>query len=293
MARSLEKFQHRFITVENNETMRKILFVIMCTFFFACQSDKKGDQSNDSTAVAHRAKTDTLTFNYDSLKVYSKTPLSPDKRVTDTSKAVIMYPVFQDSILNKFLEQQVCRAANNNPDLTYSTYKELATDFIARYDDFRKNNDDNIQTWFLDAQLYVLLQKPGYISLRLDNVDYAGGAHANPTFTYLNYDLNRHQPIPLDSLLKAGSRPKLEAIAERIFRKNEGLSPTQSFENTYFFENGKFRINENYTLTRQGIEFLYNPYEIKSYAEGITKLLIPYAEIKDLTKPNSIISTFQ
>jgi hypothetical protein len=273
--------------------MRKTLFAIICTFFFACQSDKKGEQSKDSATVARSANADTLTFNYDSIKVYSKAPLSTDKRVTDTSKAVIMYPVFQDSILNKFLEQQVCKAANNNPDLHYSTYKELATDFIARYDDFRKNNDDNIQTWFLDAQLYVLLQKPGYISLRLDNVDYAGGAHANPTFVYINYDLNRHQSIPLDSLLKTGSRPKLEAIAERIFRKNEGLSPTQSFENTYFFENGKFRLNENYTLTRQGIEFLYNPYEIKSYAEGITKLLIPYAEIKDLTRPNSIISRFQ
>jgi hypothetical protein len=273
--------------------MKKLLFAILCTCFFACQSDRKGEQSNNPGRGENGATVDTLTFNYDSVKVYSKTPLSPDKRVTDTSKAVIMYPVFQDSTLNKFLEQQVCKAANNNPDLHFSTYKELATDFIARYDDFRKDNDDNIQTWFLDAQLYVLLQKPGYISLRLDNVDYAGGAHANPTFSYINYDLSRHQAIPLDSLLKPGSQPKLEVIGERIFRKNEGLSPTQSLENGYFFESGKFHLNKNYTLTKQGLEFLYNPYEIKSYAEGTTKLLIPYAEIKDLMRPNSIISRFQ
>jgi hypothetical protein len=34
---------------------------------------------------------------------------------------------------------------------------------------------------------------------------------------------------------------------------------------------------------------LYNPYEIKPYVAGTTKLVIPYTEIKDLIKPNSII----
>jgi hypothetical protein len=272
--------------------MRKLLLALLCTCFFACQSDKKGEQSKDTANLEKGPLTDTLTFNYDSVKVYSKTPVSTDKRVTDTSKAVIMYPVFEDSTLNRLLEERVCKAANNNPDFHYSTYKQLATDFIARFDDFKKNNDDNIQTWFLDAQLYVLLQKPGYISLRLDNVDYAGGAHANPTFSYFNYDLKKHEAIVLDSLLTPGSRPKLEAIGERIFRKNEGISQTQSLNNNYFFEGGKFRLNDNYTLTREGLAFLYNPYEIKAYAEGTTKLVIPYAEIKHIIRPNSIISRF-
>ncbi|MNL65691.1 hypothetical protein D3C87_1900590 [compost metagenome] len=83
---------------------------------------------------------------------------------------------------------------------------------------------------------------------------------------------------------------KLTAVAEKIFRKNEKLSPTESLKDKYFFENDTFSLNQNFTITEKGLKFLYNPYEIKAYVYGTTELLIPFAELKDIAKPNSLLN---
>jgi hypothetical protein len=270
--------------------MKKLVILSCLACLFACQSEKKNDKSTDSLSQTHAQTRDTLTFAYDSVKVYSKTPVSTDKRVTDTAKAVIEYPIFQDTALNAYLEKTVIGAANSNVDAEYASYAALAKGFIKSFDDFQKDNEDRIQTWFLDARLKVLLQKPGFISFSLNTLDYTGGAHVNPSFRYLNYDLSTHRLIKLDELLKPGAKPQLVKIAERIFRKNEGLSETASLANGYFFTNNQFALNENFLIKADGIEFLYNPYEIKPYASGKTRLQIPYEQIKTLIKPNTILS---
>jgi hypothetical protein len=270
--------------------MKKLLALCFIAFLFACQSDNKDSKVTDSLSQAPAPKLDTLTYVYDSVKVYSKTPVSSDKRVTDTAKAVIQYPVFKDTVLNNYLEKTVVAAANSNVDAVYANYAALANGFIKSFDTYQKDNEDRIQTWFLDARLRVLLQEPGFICFSLDNLDYMGGAHGNQSSRYLNYDLTTHRLIKLDDLFKPGSKAELVKIAEGIFRKNEGLSPTASLANGYFFTNNQFALNENFLILADGIEFLYNPYEIKPYASGKTRLMIPYEQIKALIKPNSILT---
>ena len=53
-----------------------------------------------------------------------------------------------------------------------------------------------------------------------------------------------------------------------------------------------FALNDNFLVTPVGIRFLYNEYEIKSYAEGQTELLIPYNKIKSLLRPQSVVSQY-
>ena len=81
---------------------------------------------------------------------------------------------------------------------------------------------------------------------------------------------------------------RLTYMASTIFRKQEGLSPTQSLEN-YFFENQKFSLNTNFLITKKGLLFYYNSYEIRSYAEGPMELLVPYTAISGLLKINPYI----
>lgn len=267
--------------------MRKLLLGFICVFMFACQSENKDKNATDSTGSA-AIDTDSLSYNYDSVKVYSKTPVSVDQNVTDTSKAVIIYPTFRDSNLNQFIEAQVCKITAT-PDKSYKSYEEITTNFIKSFDDYLSYNEDNIQTWFMDVDVHVEQQFKGMLVLKFTHVDYMGGAHPNSSFTYVNYNMESHNPISLDSLLKPNTFSTLQKVAEQIFRKNEGLSPEQSLANTYFFDKDQFHLNSNFKITREGLEFLYNPYEIKPYAAGVTKLLIPYQAIKNLIKPNSII----
>ncbi|RZM21765.1 MAG: DUF3298/DUF4163 domain-containing protein [Pedobacter sp.] len=269
--------------------MKKLGIILSAAVMMACNSEKKADKADDSAATATTATADSLFFHYDSVKVYSKNPVSKDARVTDTAKAVISYPVFSDKLINAFVEQR--SIVSNNPDKTYDSYKAYVQDFMNSFDDFQKTNKDRIQTWFLDVRTEVVRQQPGYLSMISKYANFQGGAHPNYVHTYLNYDPLKHREIILDSLLLPGAKPKLNAIAEQIFRKNEKLGPTESLKDKYFFENDTFKLNENFTVTDQGLKFLYNPYEIKAYVFGITELTIPFSQLTAIAKPNSLLST--
>ncbi|MFP5080908.1 DUF3298 domain-containing protein [Pedobacter sp. JCM 36344] len=268
--------------------MKRLGMALAIATIIACQSEKKTDQTIDSATNALQPSTDSISFKYDSVKVYSTNPVSADARVTDTAKAVISYPVFTDSKLNDFVLKKITGTVD--AEKTYSSYDSYAKGFIKDFDSFQKENPDRIQTWFLTINTKVIKQNPQYIAFYTTYINFSGGAHPNSSFTYQNYNPVTHQKIILDSLLLPGSNAKLNAIAENIFRKNEKLTPDQSLKNSYFFENDTFKLNDNFTVTDEGLLFLYNPYEIKAYAFGITKLLIPFSELKDIAKPKSLIS---
>lgn len=263
--------------------MKKIAILLFAAGLMACQSEKKTSGRTDTTAL-----TDTLTFRYDSVKVYSKNPLSKDKRITDTSKAVISYPVFKEQQVNAFFLKKILLTADSGTN--YVSLQEYANGFIKGFDDFQKTETERQQTWFLEISTKVVRQVPGYVSMKTSFVSFQGGAHPNSLFIFLNYNPISHQEIPLDSLLLPGAMPKLTKIAEEIFRKQEKLSPAASLADGYFFENNTFKLNDNFTVTADGLKFLYNPYEIKAYVFGTTELLIPFAALKAIAKPNSLLS---
>ncbi|MEJ2880334.1 DUF3298 and DUF4163 domain-containing protein [Pedobacter sp. GR22-6] len=251
----------------------------------ACQTEKKDAGQTDSATFT---AIDTLTYTYDSVRVYPKQPVSKNPAVTDTAKAVISYPVFKDSSLSSFVLKKVLATADEGR--SYSSYQTYAEGFTKEFEDFSTQQKDYQQTWFLDISTKVLRQEKGYIALQTRFVSYMGGAHPNSVFSYLNYDPVNKQEILLDSLILPGSMDKLNSIAEGIFRKNEKLAPGSNLKEGYFFENDKFSLNRNFTITEKGLQFLYNPYEIKAYVYGTTTLLIPFSELKGIARPNSLIS---
>jgi hypothetical protein len=124
--------------------------------------------------------------------------------------------------------------------------------------------------------------------LSLFSDSYTGGAHPNSSLIYVNYDVFSRKVIKLSDLINPAMMARLTYIASTIFRKQEGLSPTESLEN-YFFENQKFSLNANFLITKKGLLFYYNPYEIRPYAFGPMELLVPYTAISSLLKINPYI----
>ncbi|QNK63324.1 DUF3298 domain-containing protein [Pedobacter sp. PAMC26386] len=272
---------------------RDLASFVLLTALYACNNNpKRTEKAIDSTNSAlTETKTDTLGFTMDSIKIYSKVKDSKIKQQTDTAKAIIVYPVFKDPAVNKFLTDRVIGLAGKQDH--YKTYQELTAGFIKEFDNFKKTAAQSEATWFEDLNLKVVANYPNYLSVLYTNVDFKGGAHPNTLFTYFNYNPKTYQTITLDSLIRADGMPKLRAVAEKIFRKNEKLSATASLSEGYFFANNVFTLAETFTVTKEGLKFLYNPYEIKAYAAGTTTLIIPFTEIKDILKPSSILNNFK
>ncbi|MBB2144547.1 DUF3298 domain-containing protein [Pedobacter sp. LMG 31464] len=264
--------------------MRKLaLFFIGICIFLACRNEKNRDNSENIVAAI-----DTLTFNYDSVKVYSKNIIKTDAKTSDTTKAVITHPVFKNEILNKYILRQVFNYIGEEEKTT--SYQDIATSFVKGYDDFHSQNATSAQVWWLSIEVNVLHQTHNYIALQYINSDYSGGAHPNTSFSYLNYNPKTNTVIPLDSLIAANQREKLVSIGEAIFRKDEKLTATESLSGKYFFRDDKFHLPENFYVSNKGLVFLYNPYEIKPYSEGTTELIVPFSALKGIAKPNTILT---
>ncbi|MFA6276445.1 MAG: DUF3298 domain-containing protein [Pedobacter sp.] len=264
--------------------MRKlVLFFIGICIFSACRNEKNRDNSKNDIAIV-----DTLTFTYDSVKIYSRNVVKTTVKISDTTKAVITYPIFKNETLNNYILRQVFNYIGEDEKAT--SYKDIATSFVKGYDDFHLQNATSAQAWWLIIDIKVLHQTNNYIALQYINSDYSGGAHPNTSFSYLNYNPKTNVTLTLDSLVATNQHEKLVSIAEAIFRKDEKLSATEQLTGKYFFRDDKFHLPENFYVSNKGLVFLYNPYEIKPYSEGITKLIIPFSALKGIAKPNTILT---
>ncbi len=60
----------------------------------------------------------------------------------------------------------------------------------------------------------------------------------------------------------------------------------------YWFDKNNFELNDNFLIKKNGLLFVFNPYEIAAYVYGAIEVFIPYKEIKDLIKDDSVLNLY-
>ncbi|MEH6305890.1 RsiV family protein [Olivibacter sp. CPCC 100613] len=244
-------------------------------FFFAFFLLTSCNQPNEQRSVT---KSDTLRYVYQHYALSSKEVVENDGK-KDTTYFKADFPVFEQKEIDALIKKQF--TANRQPDTQYTSIEQEAKAFIENYEDFVKM-DEYPRAWYAEMHAKVLENKASYLSLSLELSDYTGGAHGNYATLFYNYDPSKVDTIGLEKVINSDRFETLTKIAEGIFREQEGLSSAQSLDESYFFEDNRFHLNNNFTLTPKGLLFLYNVYEIKPYAAGVTKLMIPYEQIDSL-----------
>ncbi len=106
---------------------------------------------------------------------------------------------------------------------------------------------------------------------------YEGGAHGNYGTTLTCYDVKNKREITLGDIVKADSSV-LQPILEKRFRQQVGLKAGMSL-NTVLFEE-HLSTTDNFYFTEQGLGFVYNPYEIASYAQGTIHVFVPFSDLQ-------------
>jgi hypothetical protein len=207
----------------------------------------------------------------------------------------ITYPVFngQPALNDSISHKLIMLFGGNNPDVKPdTTLKRYAKSFIKGYvtDNPKRYSPDMFYT--LDIKATVLRQDSSLTTLELGGYNYQGGAHGGSFTAFINWNTKAGRDITLGDIFTDNYQSKLTAIADTIFRQQEKLTTNASLANDYFFKNNKFALNENFLITPVGLRFLYNQYEIKPYAAGQTELAIPYAKIKTLLRPNTVITQY-
>lgn len=265
---------------------RLSIIPLTALLFAACIHGDTHNQKPDITR-------DTLTYTYQNVKERAKD--CGNKPDTGCTVAQINYPVFEsqpalnDTISKRFLAIEL---PGNRPA---DDAKEQAKNFVADYEKFyadkRRKGDKKIP---FSSKTYakVIRQDSSIITIEMGGYSYAGGAHGGSLNVFLNWNTKVQKPIGLDDIFRKGYEKDFNAIAEKIFRKQEKLTDTSSLARDYFFKDNKFALNNNYLITPVGIRFLYNQYEIKPYAAGTTDLFIPYTKIQHLLKPGTVVAQY-
>ena len=135
------------------------------------------------------------------------------------------------------------------------------------------------------------------VTYRVDDYAYYGGAHPYYQVFYLTFDNERHQLLGMKDIFREGCT---DEVIRRLKAKAGNWSIYCNEEIEEFALKNMEPRQERYrshviprpALTKSGVVFSYQPYEIGCYADGDIHFVLPYAEIKDLLNPG-IINTLK
>lgn len=264
----------------------KILLILLAiTGLYSCQW---------GTGNAPKAKKPADTLAYSNQNFKKRASDCGDKPDSGCTIVKIKYPQFKSQ---KALNDSISHKLNKlfkGADKPDTSLDEVADNFLALYTNFRKERPLSTLFFLLDAHAKVLRQDSSLTTIEVAGYGYTGNPHGVSYTYFINWNNKANKNITLDDLFTDGYQSKLNPLAERIFRQNEKLKDTSSLNNQhdYFFKAGKFSLPDNYLITPTGIRFLYNVYTIKPYDAGPTELVLTYAQLKSILKPNTVLAQY-
>ena len=198
-----------------------------------------------------------------------KIPESVSLTEDDGDKQVKKIPVFKDA----------AALMQANRDSFFSMYKDIFKDEkLSATNEYFAMNYANL------TSTDVVYNEKNILSLAISNYDFEGGAHGNHGTTLVSYNLNEKKVITLNDVFGADYKPILNKALEISLRKKFKLASKDSLSNILF--DNKIEATDNFCITNKGILFMYNPYEIASYASGEIDLYVPFADIKQVLNPS-------
>jgi hypothetical protein len=210
----------------------------------------------------------------------------PDTVCTEVQ--VSYYRVMDDGYLrvNEMLEKLVNdRLADYVRKAKGTTTEALADEFLIDYQEFKQAFPESNLPWQLDIKSSVSFSSVNFLSLRLLEYSYTGGAHDNESLTYVNLKITGEILKNYSDFFH--SVDVLKNMAEQRFRDARNLTRTADLAETgYMFENNVFQLSPNFGFTKQGLLIYYNAYEIAAYVQGPTEVLLTWEEIASLWKGN-------
>lgn len=251
---------------------RLILLISVSVLCFSCT------KNSDNSYEGKKRTADTLAF-----EVYSDTInlLIGDKYTMPGIDIAyhISYPITKDKLLIKnFIANSIGNEYANKGSL-----KEAATalteDLIDTYkldiQDYVDNGfyDDPFMNYSYDFRNEILYNTNNILSYSTLQYTYTGGAHGLVATTCCVYDIEKNVEMDLNSIFKSDALPHILSLikgklAEK--EKNEEIDVDMNYVD----------VTENFYVDKDGIHWIYNPYEIAAYCFGMIEVTLPYSEIE-------------
>ena len=117
--------------------------------------------------------------------------------------------------------------------------------------------------------------------IQLGTYHYSGGAHGLANRDYYVFDMAKQKRLIPNDILLPNQKAKLETLVKTQFIdwiKQNDQDPIE-YQKTW-----PFKLTDNFTFDKNGVTFIYQPYEISPYAYGMPKFTVPYTALKGIVK---------
>jgi hypothetical protein len=211
--------------------------------------------------------------------------------------------VMQDSLNRLF-------AANAfDENYAHETPEDIVAHYIDAYiQDYQKNvssmyeedqkasaegNDTPPEAWYnyeylMQANVHYYKRDLLVYQVYVDS--YSGGAHGMTQNRFFNYDLNTMRQLTLDDIFMDNSDKGLVELLWAQLMQDKSVTSREELENMGYGVGGDLIPSENFFLEKDGITFVYNPYEFAPYSTGIVYIKLPITTVRLLLRQNEIIA---
>lgn len=159
------------------------------------------------------------------------------------------------------------------------TIQEAATVFIEAYNADKAQFPDMAGKYFAEISVNEIYTSKKHLCFEMRQYLYTGGAHGYGTTSFLNIDPKTGEELTSKELFK--DNKEFIVFAEKKFRAEQKIAKDQSInENGFWFDNDEFYLPESVGFSQDSLIFVYNQYDIASYADGHIELKIAIKEAK-------------
>ncbi len=240
-----------------------------------------------SILLSHFSYADELFIDKNNLKLASTTlsekyckDIKKDKTLCKSKK--LSYLDFDDKDLPSFMHDL---KIHMNPILQAYKSENLKKSTL---NDIKDLGEELSGNWYHEEYIDLFSKTTATYTLSNMSTGYSGGAHGYHAISFRNFSIKTQKELKLNELFVSDSNKTLHTIAQKYYKMLHNLKANQSLVDNGWFED-KFILAENFSITPRGLLFHYNSYEIKPYAEGHTRFLLPYSKIKKIINPTGTL----
>ncbi len=158
----------------------------------------------------------------------------------------------------------------------------VAARFLAGHAEFRRTFPEGPGEWNITRKITLETLPFGLSTLRIDDTRYEGGAHGMASVVYQSFDPATGRRLRKSDLATGARADSLRMLGERVFREAKGLPPNADLKagGWFVWENGTFELPDNFGVTRDGLVFHWQPYDIAPYSAGATTITLPWSAVR-------------
>lgn len=239
------------------------LLALIAIVFMSCNEDKSIEISSQSftekeLSICENSNCPEITINY--IEVFGNEEISEkiNKKIND------------------FIFKSLLMGEDSIP--TAKTIQEAATAFVETYNRDKTQFPDMAGEYFAEISVNEIYSTPEHICFELIQYMYTGGAHGYGTTSFLNINPKTGDVLSRKELFI--DKKELTDFAEQKFREQQKIGRDESINTMgYWFEDDKFYLPESAGFTQDSLIFIYNQYDIASYADGPIELKIAMKEV--------------